>query len=586
MVALDDPVGVTADVAALMNYRLEEFMHEAGRIRPLAASAAILQLRAAVEHQAELAASETAERTIRHISAYAEMRGGPGAGDLATEGMATTPEELLAVRRGAWKRGGYEARYDEQARLRWQRQHDIELRALDESVIAPLAALHLALLESTSLKVHLNCNHDPDDMESGVGYLGAVLSCIADTQDKAPQATLYQRWMEGSPRERDNLLLKAYTLNQDAIAEAVASAAENAGKVDFNTLPWDRLFAMYAEADRLAGGSAMSIWMATLIKETTGPAARLLSGAVDSPAMLYGLVAWGAAGNIPLERVSVKGKTSGQIVTEVIMALEQQSGRRLRRSAARAELRRLGVFGLDSRQQRDDIGFIGVREDGGLVTEARYRSDRARFVTAKLVNWRRVIDTDLRAGLAGAVLSAAALGKLYEDATASLQHERQESWVRFWSASAGVLGGALELGGKQAQRLGGVKPRFARFAPVGELVGLIGRRLTAVVGFFTAGVDAWRAKQEFSRGNYAMGWLYLGTAIAGAGLTFGILIASLAWSGVFFILLVAMVVAMMAFGDNKLHAWLDRCLWGRLESERYADAAAEQQEYELAVRAG
>src|SRR5690606_29061889 len=152
--------------------------------------------------------------------------------DLATEGMATTPEELLAVRRGAWKRGGYEARYDEQARLRWQRQHDIELRALDESVIAPLAALHLALLESTSLKVHLNCNHDPDDMESGVGYLGAVLSCIADTQDKAPQATLYQRWMEGSPRERDNLLLKAYTLNQDAIAEAVASAAENAGKVD------------------------------------------------------------------------------------------------------------------------------------------------------------------------------------------------------------------------------------------------------------------------------------------------------------------------------------------------------------------
>ena len=83
-----------------------------------------------------------------------------------------------------------------------------------------------------------------------------------------------------------------------------------------------------------------------------------------------------------------------------------------------------------------------------------------------------------------------------------------------------------------------------------------------------------------------MGWLYLGTAIAGAGLTFGILIASLAWSGVFFILLVAMVVAMMAFGDNKFHAWLDRCLWGRLESERYADADAEKQEYELAVRAG
>lgn len=583
MVALDDPVGVTAEVAALMNFRLDEFLWEPGRVRPLAASAAILQLRDAVEHQAELAAAETAERTIQGISAYAEMRGGPGAGAMATEGLNMTPEELRAVRRTAWARGGYESRYDEQARLRWQQQHDEELQELDRSVITPLANLHLELLQSTRLQVHLQCNYDPEDVESGAGYLGAVLSCIADTQDKAPQAELYEKWFNGSPREQDNLLLRAYALNQDNIAEAIASAAEESAGVKFNQLPWDRLFALYGEADRVTGGGALNVWMATLIKETTGPAAKALSRAVDSPAALYGVVAWGAAGKIPLERVVLKGKNSGQIVTEVMRMFEEQSGRRLRRTAARAELRRLGVLGLDSRQRRDDIGFIGIRADGELVTGARYHAERSRFLNAKLVNWRRVINTDLRVGVAGSLLSAVALGTLYEQATGSLQHDREESWARFWSASAGLLGGALELGGKQAERLGNARPRFARFSVVGNVVGFIGRALTAVAGVFIAGIDLYRAKREFNRQNYAMGWLHLGSAFAGGGFALALLFSSVAWGGIFLLLVIITTVAMMVWSDNKRHGWLDRCFWGRLEAERYASAEIEKKEYELAA---
>lgn len=583
MVALDDPVGLAADVAALMNHRLEEFMHERERVRPLAASAAILQLRDAIEHQAVLTAVDSMDRSRERISAYADMRGGAGAGDLATAGMELTARDLIRVRNEAWSDGGYVSRYDEAERERWQAKHQDELQALDESVVAPLAKAHLQMLESNGLQTHLQCNHDPADVRSGAGYLGAVLSCIADTQDKAPQVELYERWFNGSPRDKDNLLLRAYALNQDHIAEAIATAAEEAGRARFNELPWDRLFALYAEVERLEGGSVMNVWMATLIKETTGPATKLLGHVIDGPAVLYGLVAWGAAGNIPLERVALKGKTSGQIITEVMMALEQQSGRRLKRSAARAELRRLGVFGLASRELRDDIGFIGVRGDGDLVTQARYRAQRSRFVTSKLVNWRSVMDIDLRLGVAGSVLSAAALASIYQQATKSMQHEREESWIRFWAASTGLLAGAFEVGGRQAERLGSSKPRFAKFAPAGELVGTIGKRLTAAAGFFMAGVDVYRGWKESTRGNRKMASLHWAAAATGAGLTFAILAGSLIWSGIFVVLVVAVVVVMMFWGDNALHSWLDRCLWGQLESERYPDTIVEQREYELAA---
>ncbi|MEG1681915.1 MAG: hypothetical protein RR326_17575, partial [Stenotrophomonas sp.] len=61
MVALDDPVGITTEVAALMSDRLEGFMTVPERVRPMAASAAIMQMRDAAEHQAVLKAAAELE---------------------------------------------------------------------------------------------------------------------------------------------------------------------------------------------------------------------------------------------------------------------------------------------------------------------------------------------------------------------------------------------------------------------------------------------------------------------------------------------------------------------------------------------
>ena len=122
-----------------------------------------------------------------------------------------------------------------------------------------------------------------------------------------------------------------------------------------------------------------------------------------------------------------------------------------------------------------------------------------------------------------------------------------------------------------------------RFTPVGELVGVIGRRVTAAAGFFMAGVDFHRAWKETKRDNYKMATCYGLSFAAGLGLTIAILAGSLVWIAGFLVLVIAVTVAMMLWGDNECHAWLDRCLWGKLGDERYPDVATEQREYELAV---
>ena len=113
------------------------------RVRPMAASAAIMQLRDSVEHPAVLNKMEKLDSAATQTASYAEMRGGPGAGIGITDTLAPTAEDLKNIRAKAWVSGGYQERYDETARAAWRQHYDTQLQALDQTVISPLAEAHL-----------------------------------------------------------------------------------------------------------------------------------------------------------------------------------------------------------------------------------------------------------------------------------------------------------------------------------------------------------------------------------------------------------------------------------------------------------
>ncbi|MEG1681916.1 MAG: hypothetical protein RR326_17580, partial [Stenotrophomonas sp.] len=279
------------------------------------------------------------------------------------------------IREQAWSKAGCAERYDETARRAWQDVDDAELNALNEKVIAPLAAVHVALLESVALNQHLQCNHDPQDVHSGIAYVAVTALCIGDTQDKMSHADLYALWLEGSPQDRGNLLLRGFALNQDHLAAEMVKAVDATGNIKLEELPWSYLFGLYNGALSVAGGGATAL-VASWIEKTLGPVAGILSKAADGAVKPYALVAWGVAANVPLERVELKGKTSGVIIREVMLAMEKASGQRPRYQAVRAEIQRLRVLGLNTAQTPADIAFIGVRQDASLVSGAHYRAER------------------------------------------------------------------------------------------------------------------------------------------------------------------------------------------------------------------
>lgn len=580
MVALDDPVGVTSELAALMDWRLEEFMHESDRIRPLAASAAIQKLRGDVEHQAQLQAIEDVEfYNVTHTDPYVAQRTGTVAG----QQLELTPEDLIGVRANAWETGRYLEKYDESGRSNWQRQHEAELQALDRHVIKPLADAHVALLKGSTLQVHLQCNYDPEDMQSGAGYLGAVLSCIAGTADKQPQAALYQEWFESSPCQRDNLLLRAFALNQERIAEQLAQAAESTTDLKLATLPWDKLFALYNEAGKHVGSDSLNAFMAVLVKQTLGPAGKVISKVVDSAPKLYGLAAWGMASNQPLHWVPVSG-TSDEIVRGVMVAFQRELGFRQGSSTVRSELRRLQIYGVN-RFQRINTGFVGLRRDGTLTTRETLNARRSDFLNGKLVNWRSAMDTSVRTGVGASLLTSLALFQLYKDATTGMRHQRMESWTRFGVAATGTVAAAVEASGIALESFAEISPRYAKHVRLWRYMRIGGKVAGVLASVFTAIFDFLRFVSEYREKNFAVAGAYLISGVAGTVLAFALLASAVLVAVIAFIVLMLASVFILWRSDTAGHDWLERCLWGRLQDQKYPNNLVEIEEYQAAMRA-
>ena len=64
-------------------------------------------------------------------------------------------------------------------------------------------------MESDSLYECFNAQCDDRDSESGEAFVNALLLCIQDTQEYAPCAALYQRWLGATTIEQRNLVLRA-----------------------------------------------------------------------------------------------------------------------------------------------------------------------------------------------------------------------------------------------------------------------------------------------------------------------------------------------------------------------------------------
>lgn len=582
MVALDDPMGVASEVASLMTDRVQALISEKQRVRPLAVSAAIGQMREAVAQQAVYDSIEMMDATAERMSDYVMQR--TGSPVMLNPAPELDAADLKSIRDKSWN--DYLDKYNEDAQTAWQRQHEADMQALDEKVIFPLATVHAELMQSATLRDHLICNYDCASAHSGIGYRAVITRAIAGTQDKRPCAELYEQWLQGDVADRNNLILRAYGMNQDRHAEAMSKAAGEA-RIKPEELPLAPLFGLYASAAETVGQAGMAGTAADLITETVGPITKAIGQLVDGAVAVgwQGLVALGVGVDRPLQWVSTRA-TTREIVTAVMEALAESSGRQVRRRAVKLELRRLQILGVDL-EQRHSIEFIGVKPDGSIVTKAGHKTDKVAYIRQRMGNWRQMMTTDTRAGLGGSLLQGLAIMLLYKKATGGMRHERSESWVRMGVASVGMFGGAMELAGKQMEGAGSANLRFARYAAVARSLVTVGRIASAAAGVLMGLVDIAHAYQERKEGNRAMSLLYLGSAGAGIGFAIAAYFTAVALSLVFFVLALAFAIAIMWLDDTPRHNWLERSLWGSIKDvgQKYRNAEIEMDEYKLAIGA-
>ncbi|WP_133490783.1 T6SS effector BTH_I2691 family protein [Alcanivorax sp. 24] len=632
MVALNDPVGVTAELAALMGARLRELMTEPDHTRPLAVSAAIESLREAIHDDAENRQIYETERAVRDVTVdvgHTAARMNPQDGGASVVGMALadllfpsqreareqayerwrnpTPDQLAQARRDAWQT------YEDKLRTEgsdgdattvwadWKSHWRETLTDFDQRVIKPLAEAHVAWMRHSTLSEHLHASCDAKDVESGLGFVNAVLLCIQDTQEYKPCAEAYKQWLEAGTIEKSNLILSAMSFNQAAIVAELNSFSQGGLAPDsLKGLPWDRLIESYDNAVEAIGSGGKNA-VARLAAAVGGPIAEVAGRAVDS-VVGPGLVALGVIGKAPVIMVDVtmpRANAIAELVARMTVANGQVGDLQELNRAIDIQMRKAEIYGApehgtgrfrylimaDPRVVED---FPGVDEQGGarrfaesaLLTEA----DRRRLTQLR---WRQLLPGAAGLGIVTGILQMVALGKLAEDVDRSMAHEANENSRRYGTAVAGLIGTLGETVGKWSESAAQADARLARIIEkyVGKALRVIGRGLGITTGVAMAVFDFYRGDQEMEEGNFTAGRLFQLSGALSVGAMFAFWLGATGIGIVLVVLVIVIAVLIEIFKDNKIQDWLERCYFGKFdERDRYQALETELAELDVALK--
>lgn len=613
IVAVDDPAGVVMDIAGLMKHLGEEFLDQDRRRYHLTVNGWLNEIEGQIKDGAQ-------RKRLDDAMDEREYREGPRtptffpatrrAYEISTSSALSnmdSPEQLERVANGSWQK--YAAKLKAAERSAWLQKFSTDSQAFDASHIAPLAKAHVAWMKSSGMKQYMGCNFDTADIEVGLVYVTVMTSCILTTEDKQPCRQLYEKWLSEQSISDNNLLFKALTFNQNALGDEIKGMGNG---VTWEQLAWDKLIDGFDKAVKKLSEGRPDV-LGRFIAALAGGLAGVLKVAALQPKAYATLVAIGVAARQPIVRVEVTGSKRAfraALIREIVRANGQpMAGQALRRAVA-AELRRLQVHGVplggtDKRywllmvnpeqvrdmpanlkpQQRAEwlVRTISTPEQVEALNMRRWEQQVSRAETSV----RGVVGYSAPFGFAimGLLANRAAWLSLIEDEKKAMAHVQSETLRRVWAQGAQLLGAtgvAIEQGVKRlvmpflSRGVGAAKVIAEGMGKWGSRLGVAG---AVVMSLFDIG-RAWKESREGSVGGtvafFISGALgFIATwALASGAIGIGI---------IFTIMLIGWAFVMTYLVDDKLQDWLERCLWGKLEGQRYGEMSLEERELNKAV---
>ncbi|MDN5781021.1 MAG: hypothetical protein L0H23_03195, partial [Luteimonas sp.] len=573
MVAVDDPVGVTMELATLMAVRLQDFMSGPTLSHPLASSTLLQSLQAAIRNQGELArirAEQAAEvREIEYWRNIPYYSGGEGivdqnrirveenhrkrmSGDTAyrTEWNAKvanakqravdrlTPKDLSEAADDAW--GHYSDNLRDGEPQTWlDSTYKPALERFDQECIVPLAKAHKAWMQCELLLETLDCNYDDASPRSGEAFADTVLLCIQDTQQNKICFDLYADWLRADSINRGNLILRAIQYNQKAIIDQINATVPGLRKEGLPEIHWDQLIGMYdkAEAQMAQNGNAA----ARVVVAVAGPGFKALDDCLNRSVGAF-LVSLGMMGKAPVTHVKHTGTVS-QAIDKFVEMIQKTNpafagvDRTLMKH--HFEIRSRGL--RQTRQMRNADGRFGASEiqirvdrfQLGQISAAQVKASPAAALDAAsgallrmdewpsngMARWKMLMNGSLKLGFVQAFLQLWDLHQLAAELDQAAPGERNEAQWKYRGAVMGAIGSVLELTETaitNSYKIGGGLSKVANTflqRGIGVLARALGLGAAIVVAVFD-GINAWNEWKEGDRGMAALYTLSAATGVA------------------------------------------------------------------------
>lgn len=576
MVALDDPLGITMELATMMSFQFDRFMARPQFERPLAISAILRSLEDTIRSNAELekiksrkeaAVSEleywrnipwtTGEgprdpnRYRAEVGHYDRMQNDPtyraewqakvaDAEQTAVDSL--TPEDLKRSAESAWARYRKKLRRD-QPQLWSRNTFEPELRKLDRTMIVPLARAHNAWMESDALLLYFDGNFDDQNIESGIAFVDAVLLCVQDSQQNAVSFDKYRACLSAAKVDEKNYFLRAMAYNQKEILDGLKAAVSKDGIPvrDLPSVPWKSIISLYQKSLKDVnvvaeeGGNSS---VARLIVALAGPVMKALDDAVDKSVGAL-VVALGGMGKAPVVYMQATGFVS-DMLDDFVAKLQQEipalnkvdpallkdrikiktrGGNRTMTPAGK------GRWNMQVRFDRFTLGNITEKTVKKSPSTALNQVERAIMASRDALpdnaaqRWRAMFNTNFKLGVVQGLFQLWSTFSAAKALDGAMAHRQEENGWKFTAAVAGSVGAFATAAGdviEGSYKIGG------RLAPA--MNGFWHRALqytARAVGLFAAVVLAfWDLKNmwaEARQGNVGMAALYLASGIAGIG---------------------------------------------------------------------
>lgn len=588
ILSLHDPVGVAVELSTAMSQRYDQFKQQSRFHHPLAVSDTIAALRKTIAHQAELwEVDETRHRAKHMLPGNAGLFFPTEFDGLEEETPHVTAAQLKAVADNSWKK--YLKKYDEPKRIAFQKDFETKLQAFDKAHIIPLAQAHAAWMKSLHMAAYFECNYDPADADSGAAYTTTLTLCIGATQDKTACFDVYADWLMGDITDKTNLLLRGLVLNQDEVANIIASGSANV--TNPKLLPWE---AMIGNVGKMVGHviEGKPDLLGKLIMATLGAIGQLAKRFAPSGSLPHALVAAGVISKTPIVRLEFTGNLKGfqEYLIQELMREQVRLGGKMKTSygmkaAIKREIRLHEIKGgkLDGTRSKYFLVAVDLDVIKGVPKNARQLAQSAVLAKAianindlealELGRWRAAVAHGTTvsktaapfafAGL-GAVLQIVALTALSEEVDKATQKKEgvAEAQWRMGAGVAALVGTAADTLGTALGKMPEHRLKYgagvARIAS--KILTFVGKGLGVAGALIVAVFDLGKMVETFNKDQKGLAAAYFTSAILGVGGTVLMFMSFGSATGIGLLLVLLAIGLSFAIDyirDNPIQEWLE-----------------------------